>query len=40
MPNRDGTGPEGRGARTGGGRGNCTNSSVPPRRGPGRRLGK
>lgn len=39
MPNRDGTGPDGQGPRTGGGRGNCspnTPSKQPARPTPGR----
>ena len=42
MPNRDGTGPEGRGPKTGRGQGNCgsaKNSGNRPMAGRGRGLG-
>ena len=42
MPNRDGTGPEGKGSRTGRGKGNCIDNKAPQRgtgRGP-RRGGR
>ena len=43
MPNRDGTGPEGKGPRTGRGMGNCDSSAKPagrPRRAGGRGQGQ
>ncbi len=39
MPARDGTGPLGRGPRTGGGRGRCADGDLPPGRGRGGRCG-
>lgn len=40
MPNRDGTGPNGKGARTGGQRGNCPGASPRPGRGGAGRGGR
>jgi hypothetical protein len=37
MPNRDGTGPEGKGSKTGRGMGNC--NGTEPQRGLGRGMG-
>jgi len=39
MPNKDGTGPEGKGPRTGRGRGNCESDESESRKGRGQRLG-
>jgi hypothetical protein len=40
MPNRDGTGPEGKGSKTGRQMGNCKDAEPQPGFGPGRGLGR
>lgn len=40
MPNRDGTGPEGKGPRTGRGMGKCSGEGPRPARNAGRGMGR
>ncbi len=40
MPNRDGTGPEGKGPKTGRGMGNCSGDKKESTRGVGRGMGR